>query len=90
MKSVKKHVIVGVTGHRILTELDKIVSGIDQALDKIEEAFPSRSMLLLSPLAEGADRIVANRILMHRGGRLIVPLSEGRDMNFTNPDSKKE
>ena len=90
MKSVKKHVIVGVTGHRILTELDKIVSGIDQALDKIEEAFPSRSMLLLSPLAEGADRIVANRILMHRGGRLIVPLSECRDMNFTNPDSKKE
>ena len=56
MKSVKKHVIVGVTGHRILAELDKIVSGIDRALDKIEEAFPGRSMLLLSPLAEGSDR----------------------------------
>ncbi len=65
---------VGVTGHRILTETDKIDAGIDAALDAIERAFPGRPLCLVSPLAEGADRLAAQRVLRRNDARLLAPL----------------
>ena len=65
---------VGVTGHRILMELDKIAAGVDVALDRIEWAFPGQPLTAISALAEGADRLVAHRVLARPGSRLVVPL----------------
>jgi hypothetical protein len=67
-------VAIGVTGHRILAELDKINAGVDEALHRIEQAFPGEPLTVISPLAEGADRLVAYRILARPQSRLVVPL----------------
>lgn len=66
---------VGVTGHRFLAEIDKVDAGIDEALRGIATAFPQRPLLVVSSLAEGADRVVARRILDRcPDARLLVPL----------------
>ncbi|MBG0788230.1 MAG: VWA domain-containing protein [Anaerolineaceae bacterium] len=53
---------IGVTGHRILAEIDKINQGIDISLNKIEESLPA-PFTIISSLAEGADQLVAERAL---------------------------
>lgn len=70
----KDEVVIGVTGHRFLVGVDEIASGVDEALRRIEAAFPGRSLAVVSPLAEGADRLVVERALARRQTRLIVPL----------------
>jgi hypothetical protein len=67
-------VAIGVTGHRFLAELDRLAAGVDEALGRIEQAFPGRPLTVISPLAEGADRLVARRVLARPGARLVVPL----------------
>jgi hypothetical protein len=67
-------VAIGVTGHRILTELDKLNAGVDKVLRRIALVFPGEPLTVISPLAEGADRLVAQRILLLPKSRLIVPL----------------
>jgi len=64
---------IGVTGHRLLINIDRITAGIDQALEHIERAYPGTATLY-SSLAEGADRLVVKRFLMHHAGEIIVPL----------------
>lgn len=66
-------VLVGVTGHRFLAEVEKLRAAVEEALDRIRSAFPRAALALLSPLAEGADRLVAEAVL-ERGGTLVVPL----------------
>lgn len=65
---------IGVTGHRVLTEREKIEAGVEEALDHIEQTFPDQPMTIISALAEGADRIVAHRVLARPNSKLIVPL----------------
>jgi len=65
---------IGVTGHRYLTGLDRIRKGISNAFAEIERAFPDRPWNLISPLAEGADRLVAMEALKRSGATLTVPL----------------
>ncbi len=66
---------IGVTGHRFLDEVEKLSAGIDQTLAQLEEAFPGRKWTVLSPLAEGADRLVVWRAIRFRPfARLVVPL----------------
>ena len=67
-------VVVGVTGHRSLVQEDEIVRGIDLALRTIERAFGARSLTLISPLARGADQLVARRALLRPRCSLVVPL----------------
>jgi hypothetical protein len=67
-------VTIGVTGHRILAELDEINAGVDEALRRIEQAFPGQPLTVLSSLAEGADRLVVHRVLARSQARLVVPL----------------
>jgi hypothetical protein len=67
-------VVVGVTGHRFLTDQVRIVAGIDTALRRIQEAFVPDDLAILSPLAEGADQLVARRALAFYESRLVVPL----------------
>jgi len=65
---------VGVSGHRALDDSDKIVNLVDDALEKIVIAFDDRLFKIISPLAEGADRLVVWRALANHGAHLLVPL----------------
>ena len=65
---------IGVTGHRVLDEVDKIEAGVEEALRRIEEAFPGEPLTVVSALAEGADSIVARHVLARPGSSLLAPL----------------
>ncbi|MBN2148847.1 MAG: hypothetical protein JW726_15775 [Anaerolineales bacterium] len=83
---------VGVTGHRFLAESGKLLDGLRQACERIESRFPGASWLLISPLAEGTDRLVAG-YLLERGANLLVPLPlpiETYLEDFPEPESKQE
>jgi len=70
----KSQVRIGVTGHRFLADMDRVVAGVDKALHRVEQAFPGRKLTVISPLAEGADRLVAERVLARPLARLIAVL----------------
>ncbi len=75
--------VVGVTGHRDLRqedlpELRKIVGRV---LD--EKSSAATPLMLLSPLAEGADRLVANEALL-RGAWLVVILPMAQTLYETD------
>jgi len=63
-----------VTGHRYLAEPRRVAAGVDVALRRIARAGRRRSLVLLSSLAEGADRLVVRRALSRYDCRLVVPL----------------
>jgi hypothetical protein len=65
---------IGVTGHRILAEPEKIELGIEEALGRVDRLFPGASLSVVSALAEGADRLVAWHVLARPGASLVVPL----------------
>jgi hypothetical protein len=67
-------IVVGVIGHRIIVGVDKIDAGVDEALGRIQTASPGRALTVLSSLAEGADRIVAEAVLRLPGSQIIVVL----------------
>jgi hypothetical protein len=85
---------IGVTGHRFLAEIEKIDAGVDEALHRIKAAFPNRPPLVVSSLAEGADRVVARRILDSRpDARLLVPLPMPKSeyiKDFSSAASREE
>jgi len=72
---VRTALIVGVTSHRDLdpSQLPALRGQVRAALAGLCEQFPSLSLALLSPLAEGGDRLVAE-VALELGGQLIVPL----------------
>ena len=63
---------VGVTGHRNLSRPDEVAAAVDAVLDRLGAGGDLR-LVAVSSLAEGADRLVAQRILL-RGGRLVALL----------------
>jgi len=67
---------VGITGHIGLdpTKMPELERGIKEARERIEQAFPDRYLTVFSPLAEGADRLVARRLLEREATRLIAVL----------------
>src|SRR5436309_996693 len=65
---------VGITGHRIVMETSAIWRGIEEALARIATAYPGRPLVVLSSLAEGADRMAAEALLRQPGSRLIAVL----------------
>lgn len=84
---------IGVTGHRVLAEIDRVQAGIDAALTGIESSYPGRRPVVVSPLAEGADRLVAQAVLKRPGSRLeaVLPLPKFDFLNdFATPESKEQ
>lgn len=63
---------VGVTGHRFLAEWARVAAGVEEALGRVAESFRGRRLAVLSSLAEGADRLVAQRALARGGGARLV------------------
>jgi len=66
---------IGVTGHRDLVESDKpaLRKQVRAFFQRLAEEFPGLGMQLISPLAEGADQLVAE-VAKDLGIPLIVPL----------------
>ncbi|UCD99691.1 MAG: hypothetical protein JSV42_02875 [Chloroflexota bacterium] len=86
-------VVVGVTGHRNSLDTESIPSGVDRALNKINEVFPGESLIILSPLAEGADRLVVHRAMEMFNVQLVVPLSLAVNeymLDFNTESSRNE
>jgi hypothetical protein len=84
---------IGVTGHRALAETGLVTAGIEAALARIEASHPGRSLVVVSALAEGADRLVVRAVLKRGGSRLeaILPLPKFDFLNdFETPDSKED
>jgi hypothetical protein len=86
--------IVGVTGHRDLRPEDvPALEGIvRRILENARDSHPHTSLLLLSPLAEGSDRLVA-RVALDVGVRLVVPLPLPQDLyeqDFADDSSRAE
>jgi hypothetical protein len=70
--------VIGVTGHRDLRVEDRepLRDRVRTFLVGLRERYPSTPLVLLSPLAEGADRLVAQVALeaFPQAVRLVVPL----------------
>lgn len=82
--------VVGVTGHRYLCEIDRVLHGVDTALDRIETFLKSRTYVVLSALAEGSDRLAAHQAL-RRGASLaaVLPLPQSEYLkDFQDQASK--
>jgi hypothetical protein len=86
-------VVLGVLGHRHLTEIDKLMAGVESALLRIFDAFPGPGLRVISSLAEGADRLLAKRLLevphAHLWVALPLPEEEYR-RDFATQASKEE
>jgi hypothetical protein len=65
---------VGVTGHRLLADPHAVALDVDRVLDRLRSGRPGNRLVAVSSLAEGADRIVADRVLARPGSRLEVLL----------------
>jgi hypothetical protein len=65
---------IGITGHRILAEPERVAAGIEAALARITEVYPGRSLTVVSALAEGADRLVVGQALERPGTRVVAVL----------------
>ena len=72
---------ISVTGHRDLRDEDlpRLEAAIRDVFKDITARYPHTPLLLLSPLAEGADRLAA-RVGLEFGARLIAPLPLPRDL----------
>jgi hypothetical protein len=84
---------VGITGHRVLADPGRLAAGVDEALRRLDEAFPGRVRTVLSSLAEGADRLVSRRALALPGTRLVallpLPRADFRG-DFASEESQRE
>lgn len=85
-------VVVGVTGHRVITDLEPLEAGVSYALEQIEEMFPGEPVSILSALAEGADRLVIEKALERSDPHLVVVLPLPADdyaTDFSSTASKR-
>lgn len=97
---------IGVTGHRQLTDEEKLSEKIRQVLqkdiftlfensDKVLRSIPNTPILfsILTPLAEGADRLVAKEVLKLPDSRMevVLPLVKQDYLeDFQAPESRHE
>jgi hypothetical protein len=67
--------VFGISGHRDLVPADRpeLRRQLDIVFDSFCAAYPDRTYELLSPLAEGADRLAAE-VALARGISLLVPM----------------
>jgi hypothetical protein len=85
---------IGVTGHRDLDDIETAERAVDGVLDDLVTSRPGGTSLeLRSALAEGADRLVAERLLAREGSRLVAVLPLGPDdyrRDFLTPSSLEQ
>jgi hypothetical protein len=80
---VQAPLVIGVTGHRDLRPEDraKLEEKVKEIFLQLRKDYPATPLILVSALAEGADRLVARVALSpHVGGALIAPLPMPQDL----------
>ncbi len=72
--------VLGVTGHRHLhaDDVPRLEEAVRDLLTRLRREYPSTPLLLITPLAEGADRLVA-RVALEVGAELVVPVPLSRE-----------
>jgi len=84
--------MIGVTGHRFDTESltdSTLEQRVTDCLLKIRNANPDCQFTILSPLAEGADRLVARLAMKVLQAKLQVPLPLPYDLYVTDFSSRQ-
>ncbi len=86
--------VLGITGHRNLhpDEFELIRTRLREVIHDLRETYPDTPLTLLSPLAEGADRLVAH-VALEEGLQLVAPLPFAKDdycRDFKSEDSLQE
>src|SRR5512137_2838318 len=81
--------VVAVTGHRdlVASEIPRLRKMVREFLLRLRDAYPGRIVAVMSPLAEGADRLVAEEAITLRMP-LHVPLPMPRGLylrDFVSP-----
>jgi len=73
--------VVGVTGHRDLRpqDVEPLAARVQAVVGALRTRHPHSPVIILTPLAEGADRLVA-RVGFELGLRVIVPLPFAREL----------
>src|SRR2546423_361716 len=84
--------LIGVTGHRNLRgeDIPALEQEVRQVFQELQKRYPHTSLTLISPLAEGADRLVA-RVAAPLGVRLHVLFPMPRSLylsDFTSEASR--
>lgn len=72
-------IVLGVTGHRALSDEERIEAAVREQIQRLKERYPDSPFAILSPLAEGADRLVARVAIEVLDARLLVPLPMPED-----------
>jgi len=88
---------VGVVGHRFLAEEEKLRAGIRKAIGMVEKKYPRSFLAVFSPLAEGADRLVASELSKYQqekgeGEKIIAVLPfppDEYEKDFESDDAYK-
>lgn len=83
--------VFGVSGHRdlVAADLPKLRNELRRIFRRYLEAYPQKTFELLTPLAEGADRVAAEEALAS-GIKLVVPLPMAQaeyERDFTTAES---
>lgn len=94
-KPFRMPITIGVTGHRLIAaaDLPAVEKAVGSILDTLKAKAPQTPLLLLSGLAEGADRLVARIAMEKHGAELcaVLPMSvEDYRLDFATPESKAE
>lgn len=73
-------IYVGITGHRDIENEEQIMDQIITILKRILQQYPSSPIVLLTPLAEGTDRVAAKAVNKMRLPRIsysvLLPMNE--------------
>jgi hypothetical protein len=88
-------ITIGATGHRKLNSLAELSAQVHRVLEKVvQDTSPaSPKLCALSPLAEGADRLVAREVFRFSGAELeaLLPLAKADYLkDFKTPESRGE
>ena len=83
---------IGVTGHRRLADPAALVPGVRAAVEGVVERFlgpaAEPALLVISALAEGADRLVAAEVLARPGATMqaVLPLLPAKQRDLPQGD----
>ncbi len=91
-------ITIGVTGHRTLTDMDTLRETIQQILNHILKKYQETEMTgvklcVLSPLAEGADRLVVEEVLKRDEDpvlKVVLPLTISDYLEDFNTEESRD
>ncbi|PKM77977.1 MAG: hypothetical protein CVU90_04490 [Firmicutes bacterium HGW-Firmicutes-15] len=82
---------IGITGHTNLDpkQIDKLEQAVNEVIKFIEQKYSKHYLTVFSPLAAGADRLVARQLLKRETSRLIavLPVPQNEYINDFGPSN---